>query len=123
MTDQCSRLVFSGTWGGHQCSRRAVTVEDDKPVCRQHTAAAKAERLAAGEAAFQARLATMAAPFKRLRELEATNARLLAALEYYADPEHWQDDDWGCRSVIVGRDYSDGGATARAAIRQAKERS
>jgi len=81
MSEQCSKRVFSDGWGGHQCMRQAITVEDGKPVCRQHTAAAKADREAKSAVRYQAYLRRVNAPYNRLRDLKATNARLLAALE------------------------------------------
>jgi len=81
MSEQCSKRVFSDGWGGHQCMRQAITVEDGKPVCRQHTAAAKADREAKSAVRYQAYLRRVNAPGDRLRALNATNASLLAALE------------------------------------------
>jgi len=85
MSEQCSKRVFSDGWGGHQCMRQAITVEDGKPVCRQHTAAAKADREAKSAVRYQAYLRRVNAPYNRLRDLKATNTKLLAALEAILD--------------------------------------
>jgi hypothetical protein len=61
--------------------RKAVTVEDGKPVCRQHTEAAKAEREAKSRQRYAAYLQRVIAPYERVKALRAINAKLLAALE------------------------------------------
>jgi hypothetical protein len=53
---------------------------------------------------------------RELRRLRAELAATRLALEYYANEDNWQDDDWGCRSVIQGDDYARGGKTAREAL-------
>lgn len=52
----------------------------------------------------------------RIRNDEHRGARRLAALEFYAAPENWRPDDWGCVAVIAPPDYARGGEVARAAI-------
>jgi len=49
-------------------------------------------------------------------QLQAENARLREALEWYADPATWTTDDWGVQAVINPPDYGDVGSVARAAL-------
>ena len=44
-----------------------------------------------------------------IRELEA-------ALQFYADPENWGNDDWGMRAVIQPPEYANAGQKARDAL-------
>lgn len=39
------------------------------------------------------------------------------ALAWYADEEHWREDDWNVRAVITG-EYDDAGKKARNAIKR-----
>lgn len=50
-----------------------------------------------------------------------TTADLLAALEFYANPDNWNEDDWGVAGVIQPPDYGEPGKMARAAIAAHKE--
>jgi phytoene dehydrogenase-like protein len=66
--------------GFHQCSHKAVTVEDGKPVCGTHTKAAEERRSQRSDAAYgihKARWASQAETERRA----ACYPKLLAALE------------------------------------------
>jgi len=80
MSEQCSKQVFSDGWGGHQCPRKAIATEEGKPVCRQHTKAAREQREAKSKARYDAYLRRVNAPYDRIKALKDTNAKLLAAL-------------------------------------------
>ena len=36
MTGQCSQYIYTGSYGGALCSRKAKVVEDNSPYCNQH---------------------------------------------------------------------------------------
>ena len=119
MSEQCSIHIFDSV-GGRQCMRKAVTVEDGKPVCRQHTEAAKAEREAKSRQRYAAYLQRVIAPYERVKALRAINAKLLAALEAWiehVDRFHHEHSYPGNRcDWCLSRE-----AEAREAIREAKE--
>lgn len=42
----------------------------------------------------------------------------LTALEWYGDERHWQEDDWGVRSVVAHPEYGEPGKKAQNAIKR-----
>jgi hypothetical protein len=47
---------------------------------------------------------------------KADSDRLAEALKWYADKNHYSDDDWGVLSVISPPEYGNPGQIARAAL-------
>lgn len=41
----------------------------------------------------------------------------IKALEWYADPDNWALDDWGCDAIVKSPDYDDVGRTAKEALK------
>lgn len=53
MSEQCSEHVYTGGWGGSQCSRKGTVLEDGKWKCKQHSKAAEEARRAKSAARWQ----------------------------------------------------------------------
>lgn len=49
-------------------------------------------------------------------ELDKQLEIAVRALRYYANPEHWNADDWGVQAVI--EEYGEAGEHARKALRR-----
>ena len=54
----------------------------------------------------------------RAEKAEADKAKLVEALEYYADPHNYHEDDWGVVAVIA--EYGEAGKKARAVLKEVK---
>ncbi|KKM04134.1 hypothetical protein LCGC14_1767340 [marine sediment metagenome] len=54
----------------------------------------------------------------RAEKAEADKAKLVEALEYYADPHNYREDDWGVVAVIA--EYGEAGKKARAVLKEVK---
>jgi len=82
VSEQCSHEVMDDTgWHITNCSRKATATEDDKPVCWQHSKAAIEARRRKSHEDYEARMAGQLAPYNKITELKATNAKLLVALK------------------------------------------
>jgi hypothetical protein len=51
-----------------------------------------------------------------LVRVETERDRYREALEFYANPESWYEDDWGLPAFIQQPDYGKPGQTARSAL-------
>ena len=97
---------YPGVWPRwHPCTRKGVVEEDGNKWCKQHAPSSVKARRKASSAKFKADQDRRLAPYNEAKRLEALNAKLLKALEPFADiASQFEDldDDFPVDCVDLG---------------------